>query len=308
MKRTIIYVFGPKRLEQHYQNNEPLPDNVTGWLKIGLTTVDNDTVDKWDAAKKRVYYEVHTGIPETSVLLDVFEYPYVSGKPDDEVRDMMTNDVYSLANSKANNKLISNPYEIRAGQEFVYGASRKQILAAIAKFERDLVIKFKGKPELNRLIEMIEQNKLDVSDDQDAYKTTNSLLTASIDKFYDKLIKSLPQYIKSNSHYPGKNYLIVPSKHKNADYVLTFSVKRSITRVYFETHGGISEKDRFEQLIVENDIANKVIGLKETQQGVKKQDKYYWEVSGEYDGSEERVIEWFVKTTEAMYNVFEALL
>ena len=105
MKRTIIYVFGPKRLSKQYHSNQTLPDNETGWLKIGMCKCHDDNMDAWDAAKNRINQESRTGLSETCELLDIFEYPDIQGKPDDDIRKLMTDDVYNLSNSKANNKL-----------------------------------------------------------------------------------------------------------------------------------------------------------------------------------------------------------
>ena len=113
MKRTIIYVFGPKRLAHQYresiniQNSQDSCD-VTNWLKIGMTTSEDDNLDKWEVALNRIKQESRTGISEICVILDVFEYPYIEGKPDDDIRLLMTDDVYSLANSKSNNGLLEN--------------------------------------------------------------------------------------------------------------------------------------------------------------------------------------------------------
>ena len=77
MKRTIIYVFTPKRLQRDYQSGLRLPDFPLGWIKIGKTSSDNDDEDKWDVAYNRIKQEVRTGISETCVLVDVFEYPEI---------------------------------------------------------------------------------------------------------------------------------------------------------------------------------------------------------------------------------------
>lgn len=50
MKRTIIYVFGPKRLSQLYFSNKELEQKDGGWLKIGLTSSNDDAKDKRDVA------------------------------------------------------------------------------------------------------------------------------------------------------------------------------------------------------------------------------------------------------------------
>ena len=67
MKRTIIYVFGPKRLAHLYQSNQELPHDETSWLKIGLTSTVDDNADKWDVAYNRITQE-----PRTELVRHVF--------------------------------------------------------------------------------------------------------------------------------------------------------------------------------------------------------------------------------------------
>lgn len=54
MKRTIIYVFGPKRLSPQYSSNTELKLQEGGWLKIGQTSEENDNIDKWESAMVRI--------------------------------------------------------------------------------------------------------------------------------------------------------------------------------------------------------------------------------------------------------------
>ena len=313
MKRTIIYVFGPKRLASEYQNGNEKSisqesTDVTKWLKIGLTTTEDDNLDKWDAAKNRIDQEARTGIPETCQILDVFEYPFLPGKPDDEVRRLMTEDVYRLANSKTNNGLIENKYEIKAGREFVYGASRSHVLAAIAKFERNLIIKTyrTSDGDLKTLIEMILSNMADASDEQEETTSSNSQYTSVFDSFYEKLMVAMPEYISERcNHTPGKNYMTIRTNHPHCKwYYLAFSVKRGTTAVQLETYDGQKGKDSVEQFILDNDINSKLPQLEPARQG-KSEDKFSWDIHGEYKGNEETVINWFVETTRAMYDAFE---
>ena len=64
MKRTIIYIFGPKRLSAKYYENKEIRREEGGWLKIGQTSEENDAVDKRESALRRIKTEVRTGIPE----------------------------------------------------------------------------------------------------------------------------------------------------------------------------------------------------------------------------------------------------
>jgi hypothetical protein len=314
MKRTIIYVFGPKRLASEYQNGSEVSQessDVTNWLKIGLTTTEDDSLDKWDAAKNRIDQEARTGIPETCQILDVFEYPFLSGKPDDEVRRLMTEDVYKFANSKANNGLIENKYEIKAGQEFVYGASRSHVLAAIAKFERNLIIKtYKhSKDKLESFIQMIQSNMDDAADEPEVEGASNKVSqqdTKVFDSFYEKLMDAMPEYISERcNHTPGKNYMTIRTNRPLCKwYYLAFSVKRGTTAVQLETYDGEQGKNSVDQYILDNDIYAILPKLESARQG-KSDNKYSWDIHGEYKGDEKSVISWFIETTQAMYDAFE---
>lgn len=50
MKRTIIYVFGPKRLSKKYYSNGEMILEEGGWLKIGKTSDEYINANKWDIA------------------------------------------------------------------------------------------------------------------------------------------------------------------------------------------------------------------------------------------------------------------
>lgn len=139
MKRTIIYVFGPKRLASLYFANKELEQKSGGWLKIGQTSSSDDGMDKRDVAINRINQETKTGIPEVCQLFDVFEYPEQQGNTDDKIRNILTDDIYNLECSRTHNKEIEK-YEIKAGREFVYGVTRNQVFNAMAKFEHDLIL------------------------------------------------------------------------------------------------------------------------------------------------------------------------
>ena len=114
------------------------------WLKIGETHSQDETSDKLEIAMARVRLETHTGIQYTCRLYDAFEYPYKS-KTDDAIRKILAEELFDLGTSKATNKNITDPYEIKAGQEYVYGATRDQIKNALAVFERNLLLDNYGK-------------------------------------------------------------------------------------------------------------------------------------------------------------------
>lgn len=161
MKRTIIYVFGPKRLASLYFANKELELKNGGWLKIGLTSSSDDGMDKRDLAIKRIKPESRTGIPEVCQLFDVFEYPEQRGNTDGKIRNILTDDIYNLECSRTHNKEIEK-HEIKAGSEFVYGVTRNQVFNAVAKFEHDLILSEYGNEGFDALMELIKKNNTDV--------------------------------------------------------------------------------------------------------------------------------------------------
>ena len=169
MKRTIIYVFGPKRLASLYFANKELELKNGGWLKIGLTSSSDDGMDKRDLAIKRINPESRTGIPEVCQLFDVFEYPEQQGKTDDKIRNILTDDIYNLECSRIHNKEIEK-HEIKAGSEFVYGVTRNQVFNAVAKFEHDLILSEYGNEGFDALMNLIKKNHTDVSPFESTYK------------------------------------------------------------------------------------------------------------------------------------------
>lgn len=304
MKRTIIYVFGPNRLKNIYNSDQPLPNDPTGWLKIGLTTTEDDSLDKWDAAMSRIRQESRTGISETSVLLDVFEYPFIQGKPDDCIRNIMSSEIYELESSKANNKLLDDKYQIKAGQEFIYGASRKNVLAAIHVYERKLLLKADNS-SIDELKKMICSNAEEAQNEQD--ETTDAQKDLVYSAFFDNVIKAMPDGIRELcSHYKGKNYVIVKSVHKRCLYSASLSTRKNEKHVAFETLNGIDEVEKINQCIEKSGLGELMPAIMHPVQGTKDQDKYYYKIGGDYSSeSEEDTIKWMVDNITTMFNYIE---
>ena len=304
MKRTIIYVFTPKRLQRDYQSGLRLPDFPLGWIKIGKTSSDNDDEDKWDVAYNRIKQEVRTGISETCVLVDVFEYPEISGNPDDTIRELMTSDIYDLQDSQFHN-LSVNPqnYEVKAGREYIYGASRKQVLAAIAKFERNLLLDAAGTNKLSDVISYIQKNNETSIEDSEE---NNHPVSSSQDiQLYDHVVEELKNLNIKATHPNNKNYGLLPSTKKYIrTYSFGFSFKRNQATIAIET-SGLVDKKTLEEFILANNIRDKV-ALSGPLQGIKNKDKYAWKLIqffDEYDAA--RVKNWFVDNIAQLHNLFE---
>jgi hypothetical protein len=304
MKRTIIYVFTPKRLQRDYQSGLRLPDFPLGWIKIGKTSSDNDDEDKWDVAYNRIKQEVRTGISETCVLVDVFEYPEISGNPDDTIRELMTSDIYDLQDSQFHNQSV-NPqnYEVKAGREYIYGASRKQVLAAIAKFERNLLLDAAGTNKLSDVISFIQKNNETSIEDSEE---NNHPVSSSQDiQLYDHVVEELKNLNIKATHPNNKNYGLLPSTKKYIrTYSFGFSFKRNQATIAIET-SGLVDKKTLEEFILANNIRDKV-ALSGPLQGIKNKDKYAWKLIqffDEYDAA--RVKNWFVDNIARLHNLFE---
>lgn len=93
-----------------------------------------------ESALRRIKTEVRPGIPEVCQLFDVYKFPYREGNNDDVVRTLLAEDIYTLENSKFHNRETEqDKYVIKAGREFVYGATRNQVRNALAKYEKALL-------------------------------------------------------------------------------------------------------------------------------------------------------------------------
>jgi hypothetical protein len=158
MKRTIIYVFTPKRLQRDYQSGLRLPDFPLGWIKIGKTSSDNDDEDKWDVAYNRIKQEIPNGLNEPCVLVDVFEYPELQDNPIDVICNMVKKAIDELFGTFCDEQVEQSKYEIMDAPGYIYGVSRPQVMAAITKFERDLLINIKDHDKQESLIDCLRKN------------------------------------------------------------------------------------------------------------------------------------------------------
>lgn len=324
-KRKIIYVFGPKRLHDKYMKGDVLDFDIDfGYLKIGETTSNNRDEDKWDVAYNRVKGEAKTGISETCRIYDVFEYPLLngitSGKMDDRIRRILTKDMYSLENSKDNNNSTQKTeYEINAGMEFVYGATRKQILNAVAKFERDLIIEIGCKNEqdnLKILLEMIQKNIEDTQEedaDNDSEKEIgvvhSSALGDSFWKRVDEKLQSTRGKVEcSVSFYKGRPYVSI-NKKSDWQFCAGYSVRHSQTTVSLEIYGGEEMCTTVENFIGAHseELSGTLPELSSAIQGAKNKNKWYWKIVGSYDNTTEKLVEWFADNILKMVTAFSTL-
>ena len=139
---TIVYVFGPEQCEDKYFKDEVLTREAGEWVKIGETSFEGDIETVTDEILKkkaisRIRQEPRTGIPVTSILYDVFIFPYRS-HTDDLIRDILCKEIYEIENSKQINRELDDD-KIPAGQEFVYGVRRRNIKFAVQSYDHDLI-------------------------------------------------------------------------------------------------------------------------------------------------------------------------
>lgn len=308
MNKTIIYVFGPKRLVPKYYSNEEMRLEEGGWLKIGQTEESDANKNKWDSAVNRVSQESRTGVPEVCRIYDVFEYPKMDGNVDDKIRKILTNDIYTLENSKNHNKNIDQ-FEIKAGQEFVYGVTRSQLLNAIAKFERNLILEKYNKEGFKDLMELIIKNN---QNDEVALEPNTDNNNASAPKdnrrngIWESVIGGLKQFVKTEIKHPSNRpyiYFNSPSSER-FNYSLWYSERYGLASVGIETQEGETGKKEIEDIIIKKNISDTIKNLK-MKQGVKNKDKWSWIVSDSLDKTDKELVDWFVKTITQFYNSFE---
>ena len=315
MNRKIIYVFGPKRLSTQYFSNEQLKMENGGWLKIGQTSESDDAKDKWNSVLSRVIQETRTGIPEVCRLFDAFEYPDIGGNVDDRIRNLLTNDLYDLECSKELNQGIEK-YEIKAGREFVYGATRSQVLSAIAKFERDLILENYGKKDFDQFMDLIGRNNSSVPPfepvPENAANTasttansTSNVQNAWCDNLWANVIAKIKNKVSNINNPKGRSYIWFKSlKHKDFQYDCGYSTRYGITTVAITTYGGVDARDKMDDFIKGNGILSKIPNLK-LKQGAKNMEKWTWVLSDTLEKQDEEIVDWFVSSILLFYNAFE---
>lgn len=311
MKRTIIYVFGPKRLSPQYFSNTELNQHEGGWLKIGQTSEDNDNIDKWKSAMVRINQEVRTGIPEVCQLFEVFEYPDQTGNTDDNIRSLLTDDIYNLECSKVHNQNIDK-YEIRAGREFVYGVTRSQVLNAIAKFERNLILDNYGKKGFDNLMQMIKDNNsgespLEINQDIDSSaEVSTNKKSEWCDNLWNSIIDKIKGTIGSSISNPkGRPYISFNSpSRKDFFYDCGYSVRYGITTITISTFNGEKAKEEMDDFITKNNILTLLPDLK-LKQGTRQKDKWAWLITGTLNKPDEELVNWFADNILKFYSIFE---
>ena len=310
MERTIIYVFGPKRLSAKYFSNCIMDLNEGGWIKIGKTSENDCSKDKWEVALNRISQESKTGIPEVCQLYDAFEYPYKNGNIDDVIRSLLTDDIYKLENSKAHNQEIEK-FEIKAGREFVYGVTRNQVLNAIAKFERNLILDNYGKDHFSDLMELVKRNNsqdefpFEPNVDNDTTET-NDPRYDWCNRLWNKVISGIKGIIMEHINNPkGRPYIFFKSsKIPSLTYSIGYSIRYGMSSVGVEIFQGESGRKKIEDFILGNGIDLSIPNLN-VKQGAKNKDKWAWSVSDTIEKSDEELVEWYIKTILLFYNEFE---
>lgn len=311
MKKTVIYVFGPRRLASIYYSNKPMNLGEGGWLKIGQTTNAGAGIDVKDSALNRIRQETHTGIPEICQIFDVFEYPKRAGKTDDIIRKILTDGVYDLENSKLHNAQVNiEKYEIKAGEEFVYGVSRKQVLNAIAKFEHSLILQNYGNDDFEDLMQCIKNNAQN-AELEDTASEDYILDSTEGEKWTDNLWRAvqmrLSNDVKTTISIPkGRSYFFISSAtfKDTLKYVISYSVRSGLASVGVETYKGEEGKTIIEDKMNTVPSENQIKTL-EAKQGVKNKDKWAWSMSDTIEKSFEELVQWYVDTIRSFYQFFE---
>ena len=324
-KRTIIYVYGPKRLSEKYLSDKPLVKEEGGWLKIGQTE-DSGKLD-WrehtlrERALKRIKQISKTGIPETCLLFDVFEYPISpDNKTDNEIRNILTRDIYNLESSKENNKMVDDS-EIKAGQEFVYGVTRSQVLNAIAKFEHDLLIEFYSdeskKGEFDTLMQMIIENQDgspyevdgDIGDDENHQDVEGPAVTGDDGKFCDSLWRDVIDKIKSKIKgkilcYPGRSYICFKSSRDGYGYNIEYSKRNETVSCGIYTLIGTEKLNELNGYIRDKNIKESLVDLNLTQ-GKRNKNKWRWCLFDTTNKPYQELVDWISQNSINLYLAFE---
>ena len=259
----------------------------------------------------RINQEVRTGIPEVCQLFEVFEYPEQTGNTDDAIRSLLTDDIYNLECSKVHNQNIDK-YEIRAGREFVYGVTRSQVLNAIAKFERNLILDNYGKEGFDNLMQMIKDNNsgdspLEINQDMDSSaEFSTSKKSEWCDNLWNSVIDKIKSTIGSSISNPkGRPYINFNSpRRKDFFYDCGYSVRYGITTVTISTLNGKDAKKQMDEFIAKNDVLTQLPDLK-LKQGTKQKNKWAWLITDTLDKTDDELVNWFADTILKFYSIFE---
>ena len=302
----LLYVFGPKSSHSDYMKSEPVK-----WIKIGETECV-ESADKWEAALKRINGISRTGVPEVCTLYDVFKFPNNHKKQDDRVRWYLTDDVYSLKSSASVNKQIMSSRDIKAGTEFIYDATKKHVLNAIAKYERDLVIECDNDNEkLKRLVQLIRDNYETIDDDNlEGSKTVMySSIIPDASVFWKEVVDKINQKgLKIFICDTSRNYVHIKSKHgclKDYLYAMSFSEKRQTAMVSFESLNGDEGRKLLRGLVEQCEATSKIKGMEE-RIGVRNKNKCCWIANDSLTKTKEELVDWFVSMFCAFYEIFES--
>lgn len=282
-----------------------------GWLKIGQTFCTEDNIDKYHSALSRIKSEARTGVPEVCLLYDVFEYPEQQGNTDDRIRKLLTSEVYNLESSREHNRL-TDKNEIKAGREFVYGVTRKQVLNAVARFERDLLCDNVHNECFDGIMQMVISNR-EIKDSpfdfdselKDESKETDEQSSNWGDGIWNSVLDRIRNVVKvSISNPQARPYIYFKSSQDGFNYDAGYSVRYGTMTVHICTFGGEAKRDEMEQFIDERQIRARLPMLF-LQQGVKNKDKWMWCVSeSTQDKSDKEIVEWFATTILQMYQIF----
>ena len=309
MKKTIIYVFGPRRLANTYFANKPMNLDEGGWLKIGQTTNSDEKLDIKECALNRIHQEARTGIPEVCQLFDVFEYPEPVGITDSEIRDVLTGKVYSLETSKKHDA-DSSKYEIRPGKEFVYGVKRDQVINAIAKAEHALILKHYNGEYFEELMQCINNNAKSAEQYEIEIDTTNSDSEENFpwtDMLWNSVKKHLSNEISGSIYIPkGRPYFSIQSEAYKGilTYTAGYSIRHGLASVAIETYGDVEAKMFVESKILQAPAFHPIKSI-EAKQGVKNKSKWSWTISKPMDKSDEEITRWYVDALLSFYRFFE---
>ncbi len=314
MKRTIIYVFGPKRLYEKYLNGYLISQEEGGWLKIGMTSAC-ENVDKWEAALRRANQEQHTGVPEVCKLYQVYEYPELPGKPDDKVRQYLTDDLYEVRSSKKDNLEIEDR-DIKAGREFVYNLSQKHVKNAIGMFERDLLMGMYQKDEFDELMNCLKRNQEDLDnedsdgcDSSESSSFSNPSSTDSEWNIWNRVLERIKKKISTTNLRTRNDSqpLTFNSKHPDFSYYVAYNKKRAISYVEFRISKGEEGFNKLSELIANNPSVKKNFSASTIRRGTRNPEKWSFFVSDTLEGkTEDNIVDWYSDTILKLYETFES--
>ncbi len=312
--KIVIYIFGPERIYDKYMCNEVLNKDNGEWIKLGMTRAAAPEDKPFDVALARCYEITRTGIPETCMIFDVFEFPNLQRKVDDEIRTIL-GCFNAILSKQVNKEITAN--KIPAGTEFVYGINRTQIYLAVHAFQSMLITELLKKdtltPQKDEVLEKMLQNDEKSSLYDSEYDNLQDPISKAPRNFDDSFCKSLISAFDASVQELNPTYKTLTQPYgcqiqlsKNGKVWLTSHYSPRKKQVLVRV--GTSDKNLYQETINKY-FSEKIFSEKYLENsGDRNPNWFYWCFSKDVTDKPEHHIDWLANVTKEVCDALRPLI